>query len=339
VTTTSAPLKRDLLDLDGLPRALLMALLDSARARVPAAEGREQPTRSLSGRIIANLFFEDSTRTRCSFTIAARRLGASTVDLAEEGSSVSKGETLADTARNIEAMGVDAIVVRHGVSGAAHLLARAVRCPVINAGDGRHAHPTQALLDLLTLRERLGELAGRRVAIVGDIGNSRVARSVLHGLCTLGAHAVLIGPPTLVSRSFERIVAHDGRDAGQDAGPTRGAGEPPQTIGRGTVRVSHELDGELPGLDAIMMLRVQLERQAAGAIASDFPELYGLSARRMDRLPPHAVVMHPGPLNRGVEIDSSAADHPTRSVILRQVELGVAVRMAVLEWVMEAAGS
>lgn len=301
-----------------MSRETLLGLLDAAAAHVPAAEGRAGARPTLAGRAIANLFFEDSTRTRCSFSVAASRLGASIVDLAEEGSSISKGETLADTARNIEAMGVAAIVVRHGASGAAHLLARAVECPVINAGDGRHAHPTQALLDLLTLRERLHELAGRRVAIVGDIGNSRVARSALHGLTTLGVHVILIGPPTLVSRSFERILVGD-------------LPEP------GSVRVSHDLDAELASLDAIMMLRVQIERQAGSAISSDFPEFYGLTARRLDRLPPHAVVMHPGPLNRGVEIDSTAADHPTRSVILRQVALGVAVRMAVLEWVLDRA--
>lgn len=326
VPTTST--KRDLLDLDGLPRTTLVALLDAAAGHVPAAEGRAAAAPSLAGRIVANLFFEDSTRTRCSFSVAASRLGAAIVDLAEEGSSVSKGETLADTARNIEAMGVDAIVVRHAASGAAHLLAKAVACPVVNAGDGRHAHPTQGLLDILTLRERLGDLAGRRVAIVGDIGNSRVARSALHGLVTLGANVVLVGPPTLVSRSFERIATPLGAD------PHASAVGSDAVEGRGSVRVSHDLDAELHALDAVMMLRVQIERQAASAIASDFPELYGLTARRMDRLPPHAVVMHPGPLNRGVEIDSSAADHPTRSVILRQVELGVAVRMAVLEWVM-----
>lgn len=305
------PTKRDLLDLDGLERPVIDRLLDTASGHAGTA-ATFATRRPLADRIVANLFFEDSTRTRCSFSIAAQRLGASVVDLAEEGSSVSKGETLADTARTIEAMGVDAIVVRHGASGAAHLLARAVRCGVINAGDGRHAHPTQALLDLLTLRERLGDLASRRIAIVGDIGNSRVARSAVHGLVALGAHVVLVGPPTLVPRAFERLAT-----------------------GPGSIRVTHELDPELSTLDALMMLRVQLERQAGSAIASDFRELYGLTARRLERLPAHAVVMHPGPINRGVEIDSDAADHPSRSVILRQVALGVAVRMAVLEWILE----
>jgi aspartate carbamoyltransferase catalytic subunit len=322
--------KRDLLDLDGMPRSTIVRLLDAAAAHLPAVERRAASSASLAGRIVANLFFEDSTRTRCSFTVAAQRLGAAIVDLAEEGSSVSKGETLADTARNIEAMGVDVIVVRHGASGAAQLLARAVGCPVVNAGDGRHAHPTQGLLDLLAMRERLGDLAGRRVAIVGDIGNSRVARSTIHGLVALGAHVILIGPPTLVSPSFERIAALRGGAVGGGAmGGTAGGDLAPS----GDVRVAHDLDAELHALDAIMMLRVQLERQAGSSIASDFHELYGLTARRLDKLPPHAIVMHPGPLNRDVEIDSAAADHPTHSVILRQVRLGVAVRMAVLEWV------
>lgn len=328
---TAAPTttKRDLLDLDGMPRSTIAALLDAAAAHLPAVERRAASSASLAGRIVANLFFEDSTRTRCSFTVAAQRLGAAIVDLAEEGSSVSKGETLADTARNIEAMGVDVIVVRHGASGAAQLLARAVACPVVNAGDGRHAHPTQGLLDLLAMRERLGDLAGRRVAIVGDIGNSRVARSTIHGLVALGAHVILIGPPTLVSPSFERIAAARSATAASPLSSEAGDEAPPF----GDVRVAHDLDAELHALDAIMMLRVQLERQAGSSIASDFHELYGLTARRLDKLPPHAIVMHPGPLNRDVEIDSAAADHPTHSVILRQVRLGVAVRMAVLEWV------
>ncbi|HMN96099.1 MAG TPA: aspartate carbamoyltransferase catalytic subunit [Phycisphaerales bacterium] len=308
--------KRDLLDLAGMDPAEITALLDAAARHAAAATGDDPPP--LAGRVVANLFFEDSTRTRCSFSIAAQRLGAAVVDLFEEGSSIRKGETLADTARSIEAMGVDAIVVRHAASGAAHLLARAVACGVINAGDGRHAHPTQALLDLLALRERLGAISGRRVAIVGDIGNSRVARSAVHGLVAMGAEVILIGPPTLVPRSFESLVDRPG-------------GRP------GAVGVAHALDPELPTLDAIMMLRVQLERQAGSAISNDFHQLYGLTAERMRKLPGHAIVMHPGPINRGVEIDSEAADHPGRSVILRQVALGVAVRMAVLEWALRDA--
>jgi len=312
--------KRDLLDLDGLDAATITALLDAAALYAPPdgpdagpdghLKSGEPPTRTLTGRIVANLFFEDSTRTRCSFSIAARRLGATVVDLAEGGSSMSKGETLADTARTIEAMGVDALIVRHAASGAPALLARSVRCMVINAGDGRHAHPTQGLLDLLALRERLGELAGRRIAIVGDIGNSRVARSTLHGLVTLGAKVILIGPPTLIPGTLRAIVP-----TGSDA-----------------ITISHDLDAELESLDAIMMLRVQLERAAGQAIASDYGILYGLTAERVQRLRPGAPILHPGPINRGVELGQEAADDPQRSLILRQVALGVAVRMAVLEW-------
>ena len=311
--------KRDLLDLDGLEAETLRLLLAASAAYAPprnATEdaGERAPARTLAGRVVANLFFEDSTRTRCSFSVAARRLGATVVDLAEGGSSMSKGETLADTARTIEAMGVDALIVRHEASGAPALLARSVRCPVINAGDGRHAHPTQGLLDLLAMQERLGDLRGRRIAIVGDIGNSRVARSALHGLVTLGADVVLVGPPTLVPAGLAQIGADRPR--------------------AGNVRISHDLDAELATLDAIMMLRVQFERAAGGAIAADYRQLFGLSAERLGRLPAHAPVLHPGPINRGVEIGQDAADHPQRSLILRQVALGVAVRMAVLEWVL-----
>ncbi|MCA9286446.1 MAG: aspartate carbamoyltransferase catalytic subunit [Phycisphaerales bacterium] len=301
--------KNDLLGLDGVDPDTLTALLDAAEARVPMAEGVEPAPATLAGRLVANFFFEDSTRTRCSFAAAAQRLGANVVNLAGEGSSMSKGETLADTARNIAAMGVDTIVMRHAASGAALLVARAVDIPVINAGDGRHEHPTQGLLDILTLRRRLGSIRGRTIGIVGDIANSRVARSALFGLTTLGAKVILVGPPTLVGAAFTRI----------GAGPAM-------------VRVEHDLDAVLPELDAVMMLRIQLERAAGGAIAADYRQLYGLSPDRMERLPAHALVMHPGPLNRGIEIDSAVADHTSRSVILAQVAMGVAVRMAVLEW-------
>ena len=195
----------DLLGLDGMPADELGTLLDEADGFVTAAE-RGESSAILAGRLVANLFFEDSTRTRCSFTVAATRLGATSIDLTGSGSSLSKGETLLDTALNIEAMGVDALVVRSGRSGTPHLIARSVGCPVINAGDGRHEHPTQALLDILTLRRRWGRLAGRTVVIVGDIANSRVARSNVHGLTTLGANVLLVGPPTLVPQSFTRIA-------------------------------------------------------------------------------------------------------------------------------------
>jgi aspartate carbamoyltransferase catalytic subunit len=226
------------------------------------------------------------------------------------GSSLSKGETVLATALNLEAMGVDAIVVRSARSGTPHLIAEAVACPVINAGDGRHEHPTQGLLDILTLRRRWGDIAGRTVVIVGDIANSRVARSNLHGLTTLGVDVVLVGPPALVPVSFMKI-----------------------TTGPGLVSIEHDLDKTLSHADAVMMLRIQLERHDAdggGSVPPDYRRRYGLTVDRAARLAPEVLIMHPGPMNRGVEIDSEVADDPNRSVILEQVANGVAVRMAVL---------
>ncbi len=304
----------NLLGLDGVPADELAALLDEAEGFVAAARSRETSD-LLAGRVIANLFFEDSTRTRCSFTVAANRLGASTVDLTGSGSSLSKGETLLDTALNIEAMGVDAMVVRSARSGTPHLIAEAVACPVVNAGDGRHEHPTQGLLDILTLRRRWGDLTGRTVVIVGDIANSRVARSNLHGLTTLGADVVLVGPPALVPVSFLEI-----------------------TDGPGRVSIGHDLDKSLTHADAVMMLRIQLERHDAdggGSIPPDYRRRYGLTVDRVASLPAEVPVMHPGPMNRGVEIDSEVADDPSRSVIMEQVTNGVAVRMAVLKRAMQ----
>ena len=299
----------DLLGLDGMSADELGSLLDEAEGFVGAVERGESSER-LAGKIVANLFFEDSTRTRCSFTVAAARLGAATLDLIGAGNSLSKGESLLDTALNVEAMGVDAMVVRSGRSGTPHLVARSVGCPVINAGDGRHEHPTQGLLDILTLRRRWGDVAGRTVVIVGDIANSRVARSNVHGLTTLGADVLLVGPPALVPHSFTQIAA-----------------------GPGTVTISHDLDDALPRADAVMMLRIQLERHddgGSGAIPPDYRRQYGLTVDRAARLKADVPVMHPGPMNRGVEIDSEVADDPARSVIMQQVTHGVAVRMAVL---------
>ncbi len=298
---------RHLLGLDGMGPDLIEALLDGAEGFRPVAAGDSPPLDWGAGRIVANLFFEDSTRTRCSFGVAARRLGAASIDLTGPGSSVSKGETLLDTARTVDAMGVDAMVVRSPNAGTPHQIARAVRCPVINAGDGRHEHPTQGLLDILTLRQRLGDVAGRTVAIVGDVANSRVARSNIHGLTALRADVILVGPPTLVPAAMAQISAGPGR-----------------------VTVDHDLDAVLERVDAIMMLRIQKERQAAEAIAEDYRERYGLTVERARRLRPDAPIMHPGPMNRGLEIDSEVADDPQRSVIIRQVANGVAVRMAVL---------
>ena len=298
---------RDFLAIEGLPLSDLRALLDSAERLLPAAIGETHAQPQLHGRVIGNLFFEDSTRTRVSFEIAAKRLGADVVNLGSSGSSTSKGETLVDSARNIEAMGVDAIVVRTSISGGALLVAKNVSCPVINAGDGRHEHPTQALLDTLILRMRLKELSGVRVAIVGDIANSRVARSTTHALVALGAHVIAIGPPALVPPWFGRLAN-----------------------GPGTITISHDLDSIISEIDAIMMLRVQLERAVGSSIASDYRSTYGLTAARAARLRAGIPVMHPGPVNRGVEIDDSVADDPNLSVIMAQVSCGVAARMAVL---------
>lgn len=299
---------RHLLQLEGVDVEGLTGLLDRARAHLPAARGESIPGRSMDGRLVAQLFFEDSTRTRLSFEAAVARLGGRSMALQGAGSSASKGETFLDTALNVDALGVDAMVVRTSISGGAALLARNVRCAVINAGDGRREHPTQGLLDCLTIREVFGRFEGLRVAIVGDIANSRVARSALHALTTLGAHVTLVGPPTLLPTSMAGVAHH-----------------------RDRVALSHDLDATLGGLDVIMMLRVQLERAAGGGVASDYRELFGLTHARASRLPGHCIVMHPGPVNRGVEVDDDVADDMRRSQILRQVTHGVAVRMAVLE--------
>ena len=271
---------------------------------------REVSTRSvkkvpaLRGRVVVNAFFEDSTRTRMSFGLAAQRLSADVVDFTGKGSSVSKGETLADTVRNIEAMGVDVMVVRHGSAGAAKLVADAVSCSVINAGDGAHEHPTQGLLDIYTLRQHFGRLDGLHVAIVGDIANSRVARSNVFGLTKLGAKVTLVGPPTLLPASFGRMPG---------------------------VEISTNLDDVLPRVDALNMLRIQFERMKSAAFPSirEYTELFGLTKPRLARCRDDVLVMHPGPMNRGVEIDASIADGP-HSAILKQVSHGLAVRMAVL---------
>jgi len=306
----------DFLTIAGMPRQELLRLIAATQKNVPIAEGRSPNRTSLSGRVIANLFFEDSTRTRCSFETAVHRLGGQVFNLTPSGSSISKGESLVDTARNIECMGVAAIVVRCAVSGGAKMVADGVKCPVINAGDGRHEHPTQAILDVSTLIEEFGSVEGRTVAIVGDITNSRVARSVTHALSTLGAHVRLVGPPTLVSKSFERI-----------------------TQGPGTVSTISNFDSALDGVDAVMMLRVQFERAAGGAVSSDYRQMFGLTPQRIAKLAPHVIILHPGPMNRGIEIDDRVADDPQRSRILRQVTHGVAARMAVLEMVLSEATS
>jgi aspartate carbamoyltransferase catalytic subunit len=311
---------RHLLSAGDLDRARAVEILDTAERLDRALAGREvKKLPPLRGRTVVNLFYEDSTRTRTSFELAAKRLSADVVNFSAKGSSVSKGESLKDTALTLEAMGSDAVVVRHSYSGAARRLAEWVHGSVINAGDGTHEHPTQALLDAFTMRRRLcgseGDLTGLRVAIVGDVLHSRVARSNVLLLATLGARVTLVGPPTLLP-------------VGVEAWPAE---------------TSFDLDAVLPGSDAVMMLRVQRERMSAslpeGAhdlgnqfvpSAREYARRYGLDARRMAMLAGDAIVMHPGPMNRGMEIAAEVADDPKRSTIVEQVTNGVSVRMAVL---------
>jgi aspartate carbamoyltransferase catalytic subunit len=294
---------RHLISAGDLTRSDALLILDTAEelARVADQPIKKLPT--LRGRTVVNLFFEDSTRTRISFEAAGKRLSADIINFSAKGSSVAKGESLKDTALTLEAMGADCVVVRHHASGAPYQLANWVRGSVVNAGDGTHEHPTQALLDAFTMRRRLGRLDGRRITIVGDVLHSRVARSNVLLLDTLGAEVVLVAPPTLL--------------------PVGVSGWP--------VSVSHDLDAELPIADAMLMLRVQAERMNGGFFPSarEYSVLYGLSAKRQATLPDHAVVMHPGPMNRGVEIAAEVADS-ARSTIVEQVANGVSVRMAVL---------
>lgn len=294
---------RHLLGIEGLARTDIEAILDRAERHLPGAS-TAQTAGSLRGKLVANMFFEDSTRTRSSFEAAAKGLGAEVLNWTAKGSSISKGETLLDTVRNIEAMGPAALVMRHASSGAAHLVSQHVRCAVINAGDGTHEHPSQALLDAFTLRKRWGSLEGRTVLIVGDVLHSRVARSNALCLRALGAQVLFCGPPTLLP-AF------------------------PEVLG---ASCSWKLDELLPQADAVMCLRLQLERQGESLIPSarEYARLFGLNPARAERLKEGALVMHPGPMNRGVEISPAVADGP-RSVILDQVRHGVAVRRAILE--------
>jgi aspartate carbamoyltransferase catalytic subunit len=292
-----------LLSADDLDRDAATLVLDTAEqmATVSGREVKKLPT--LRGRTVVNLFYEDSTRTRISFEAAAKRLSADVINFGVKGSSVSKGESLKDTALTLQAMGADAVVIRHPASGAPHRLAQWVSGSVVNAGDGTHEHPTQALLDAYTMRSRLGRLEGLRVAIVGDVLHSRVARSNVRLLDTLGAQVTLVAPPTLLP-------------VGVDAWPAE---------------VAYELDPVLGKADVVMMLRVQKERMNQSFFPSsrEYSRRYGLDGRRMALLPEHAIVMHPGPMNRGMEITPQVADSP-RSTIVEQVTNGVSVRMAVL---------
>ena len=295
-------------DLDAATATLLLDTADRLKQALLGREVRKLPT--LRGRTLVTLFYEDSTRTRVSFEIAGKWMSADTVNVSAKGSSVSKGESLRDTAATLAAAGADCVVIRHPASGAAHRLAAwGARSgdgsgpAVVNAGDGTHEHPTQALLDAATLRDRLGSISGRRIGIVGDVTHSRVARSNVLLLATLGAEVVLVAPPTLL----------------------------PVGVADWPCRVGYHLDAELPGLDAVMMLRVQAERMHGGFFPSvrEYAIGYGLSERRLAMLPEHAVVLHPGPMVRGMEISPAVADSP-RAAILEQVRNGVHVRMAVL---------
>jgi aspartate carbamoyltransferase catalytic subunit len=294
-------------DLDATAATLI---LDTATEMAAMADRDVKKLPTLRGRTVVNLFYEDSTRTRISFEAAAKRLSADVINFSAKGSSVSKGESLKDTALTLQAMGADAVVIRHSASGAPHRLATWIAGSVINAGDGTHEHPTQALLDAYTLRSRLGGIAGRRVVIVGDVLHSRVARSNVVLLHTLGAKVTLVAPPTLVPVGARSWPAD----------------------------ISYDLDCVLPGADAVMMLRVQRERmgEAYFPSAREYSRRYGLDGVRMRRLPEHAIVMHPGPMNRGMEITPEVADS-ARSTIVEQVSNGVAVRMAVLYHLMGAA--
>ncbi|MGO9080364.1 MAG: aspartate carbamoyltransferase catalytic subunit [Streptosporangiaceae bacterium] len=296
-------MNRHLISVADLSRDDALLILDTAEELASVADRPIRKLPTLRGRTVVNLFYEDSTRTRISFEAAAKRLSADVINFSAKGSSVAKGESLKDTALTLEAMGADAVVVRHGASGAPHRLAGWVRGSVINAGDGAHEHPTQALLDAFTMRRRLGRLAGLRVTIVGDVLHSRVARSNVLLLDTLGAEVTLVAPPTLL----------------------------PVAVGGWPCAVSYDLSATLPKTDVVMMLRVQQERMNAAYFPTvrEYSRRYGLDADRMALLPEHAIVMHPGPMNRGVEIAAEVADSP-RSTIVAQVTNGVSVRMAVL---------
>jgi aspartate carbamoyltransferase catalytic subunit len=297
-------MKQHLLSMDQLDADDITTILDTAETLQQVTDRPLKKLPTLRGRTVCNLFYEASTRTRISFELAAKRLSADVINFtADSKSSVTKGESFKDTAWTIEAMGVDAIIVRHGSSGAPHQLAKWVRASVINAGDGAHEHPTQALLDLFSIREHFKDLAGLRVAIVGDVMHSRVARSNVKGLVTLGAEVTLVGPPTLI---------------------------PPQAPAWGA-SVCHDLDEIISEVDVCYLLRVQRERQSEQLLPSlrEYAAIWGLDAPRIARMKPEALVMHPGPMNRGVEIAAEVSEGP-RSIILDQVRNGLHVRMSLL---------
>ncbi len=295
--------RKHLLGLEELSRAEILAILDTARSFAEVSERDRKKVPALQGKIVFNLFFENSTRTRTSFSLAAKRLSADVQDFTASTSSLSKGESFIDTAKNLEAMGADVLIVRHSTPGTPHLLARHVNCSIVNAGDGAHEHPTQALLDLLTILKHKGTVEGLTVGLVGDIAHSRVARSNIWGLQKLGAKVILCGPPTLVPSAFSRLGCE----------------------------VAHNLDDILPRLDVVNVLRIQFERDQRSVFpsVSEYFRLYGVTRERLAHAHDDVLLLAPGPINRGVELTPEVADGP-HSAILEQVTNGLAVRMAVL---------
>ncbi|MBI4341600.1 MAG: aspartate carbamoyltransferase catalytic subunit [Candidatus Omnitrophica bacterium] len=302
-TQTAQWIKKDLLGLQSLTAEEIRLVLQTAASFREISLRPIKKVPALRGKTIVNLFFEPSTRTRTSFELAAKRLSADIVNISTQGSSLSKGETVLDTVRNLEALKVDVLVIRHAAAGVPHLIARQSQASVINAGDGAHEHPTQALLDLFTIQEKKGRIEGLTVAIIGDIAHSRVARSNIWGLTKLGARVILCGPPTLIPTQIEALG----------------------------VKVTHRLEEALAQADVLMLLRIQHERQEAVLVPSlrEFRLRYGIDRERLKSAKPDVLIMHPGPVNRGVELDSAVADGPY-SVILDQVTNGLAVRMAAL---------
>jgi aspartate carbamoyltransferase catalytic subunit len=301
---------KHLIGISDLSRQEIEFILDTAQGFEKFSTRSIKKAPTLRGKVVVNMFFEDSTRTRNSFTLAASRLSADVIEFSKKVSAVSKGETLIDTARNLEAMGVDIVVIRHSAGGAPKLLSRSINACVVNAGDGFHEHPTQALLDVYTIRRQRGSLDGLKIGIVGDIAHSRVARSDIYAMTKLGAEVTLIGPPTLMPGGVENLP----------------------------VKVSYSLDEVIEDLDVINMLRIQFERMGGNPFPSvrEYSHYFGLTVDRMKRAKPDITVMHPGPINRGLEIESEVADGPN-SVILKQVANGLAVRMGVLFLVNQAA--
>ncbi|MDM8538442.1 aspartate carbamoyltransferase catalytic subunit [Desulfobacterales bacterium HSG17] len=295
--------KKDILDMESLSAEEITLILDTADRMKEISERPVKKVPTLRGQTIVLFFYEPSTRTKSSFDIAAKRLSADCISISASGSSIVKGETLIDTARNLEAMNADIIVMRHSSSGAPHLLSPLLKASIINAGDGTHAHPSQALLDMMTVREKKGNIEGLRLAIIGDIAHSRVARSNITGFKKMGAEVIVAGPPTMIPQGIESLG----------------------------VEVTHNIDNAIDGADVIMMLRIQKERQKNYLLSTEreYARVYGLNKKRLKNAKKDVLIMHPGPINRGIEMSSDVADGP-HSVILDQVKNGVAVRMALL---------